>query len=617
MKKLIIFCLGMTLLFGSMGCAKNTETSSESESKGGESSVTTADETRYTDIVRSPEYPEVDETGYTVYYFDGENGSDDNSGLSAAEAKKSLNGLNALVSAVTEPTKILLKAGTVFEGRAKLEGYRATAEKPLIIDKYGAEDEYPLIEGTGGTALHVLGENVRVYRLEVTNPLGTRGICVETAKEGESANIVVEGCYIHDVKWSWNFEESVEEAASDIGNYDVAKVCPDSSYNYGTAGISFCATNPTGSDIPRWFNRCWIMNNRITTVGRVGICTDSVWISGNGCDWGGKNKFRSLDDGWYPAKNLVVSGNDISYVGGDGIVTIGVEDCYIEYNKCIHAALLGRGGYACAGIWPVNARRVYIQFNEAGYTHLDNGCTDGEGFDIDIGCSDVIFQYNYSHDNDGGGLLICNVHSDMPMWDENGLPVIDDETGKQKTFESAGYWNNVRIRNNLFACNGKSGTNAAFLVMSSDCKNIICENNTVVLKPGLYSQEIINSADYGNCGKQENLVCRNNVFYAEDYQYSKIQLDYCASSVFENNLYYNFPESFFDKWTGIIDEKAIKDVDPAIEIPSDRTGYDKVELFRPGNAKVFSLGTALEELSVEDITGSSTKGKRYVGAYCA
>ena len=115
-----------------------------------------------------------------------------------------------------------------------------------------------------------------------------------------------------------------------------------------------------------------------------------------------------------------------------------------------------------------------MQYNEAAYCHLANGGADGEGFDIDIGCSEIYFQYHYSHANASRGLLLCNIHSQMPLYDENGHPVINEETGKQETFDDRGYWDKVYIRNNVFANNGASGSNAAFLVVSSDCHNAVC-----------------------------------------------------------------------------------------------------------------------------------------------
>lgn len=572
----------------------------------------------YVEVPSAPVYSEVDYTAYTNYYFDGENGDDNNDGLTEATPKKTLSAASAIVNGSTKSTKILFKSGSSFSGQLKLENFYSAPQEPLYVGSYGGS-ELPVIRGAGAYAVGLFGDNARIYNLEIINPNGIQGVNVEAAKNGVSENIVVEGCYIHEIGWNWTYDFSVEDFATNENGVketvDVKAVCPDRNYAYSTSGIYFNAPRGDGQNY-RMFKNVWVMNNKVRETGRSGIIFASSWQSGNGCAWGGSNKFVNLDNGWYPPQYVVISGNDISYIGGDGIVTIGVQDCWMEHNVVIHSAILGRAGNACAGIWPVNARRVYIQYNEAGYTHMDNGCTDGEGFDIDIGCSEIYFQYNYSHDNAGGGLLLCNVHSDMPLFDENGNPVYDENTGKQKTFESAGYWDKVFIRNNVFANNGDSGTNGAFLVVSSDCKNAVCENNVVIMKRGLFSQNLITTADWGRCGVQTGFVFRNNIFYSPMEQYTKIDMSCSKNYVFENNLYYNFPDSFFDEWQGITDVAAIRDVNPSIVLPNNRNGFEAALSYKPQNAEVFGLGKCLTSLLKYDFAGEEVETSGYLGAFC-
>lgn len=635
MKKLLYWLMTVVLATTSLACSascgggnsasekeQESETTSETVSEtipGGDSSSSSGDDNvTYVDVPSAPVYAEIDYGGYTTYYFDSVSGDDGNDGTSEATPKKTLAAAEAAVDGATEGLRILFKGGSVFEGRLTLRNFGSSKEKPLYVGSYG--DGRAIISADAGAAVSLLGDNARIFDLEIKNPKGSQGVRVEAAKNGVSENVVVENCYVHEVGWNWEYDFSVEAFAKGEGNtkdiVDVKKVCPDKSYHYSTCGIYFVAPKGDGQNY-RMFRNVWVMNNKITETGRAGIIFDSSWQSGNGCGWGGVNKYRSMDDGWYPPEFVVISGNDVSYVGGDGIVPIGVQDCWIEHNTVIHSAILGRAGNACAGIWPVNARRVYIQYNEAGYTHLDNGCTDGEGFDIDIGCSEIYFQYNYSHDNAGGGLLLCNVHSQMPLYDENGRPVMDEETGRQKTFEDRGYWDKVYIRNNVFANNGASGSNAAFLVVSSDCYNAVCENNIVVMKKGMFSQNLITTADWGKSGKQKGFVFRNNIFYSIGEQYSQIDMSYSEDYVFENNLYWNFPESFFDEWNGITDASAILDLNPGITLPKDRNGYSVAAAFRPTNAEVFSKGKKLLSLNRYDFAGVKAEGKNYLGAFCA
>ena len=57
-----------------------------------------------------------------------------------------------------------------------------------------------------------------------------------------------------------------------------------------------------------------------------------------------------------------------------------------------------------AGIWPWDCDDTVIQFNEVSGL---KGTKDGEAFDSDAYTRNTLFQYNYTHDNDGGFLLIC------------------------------------------------------------------------------------------------------------------------------------------------------------------------------------------------------------------
>ena len=64
----------------------------------------------------------------------------------------------------------------------------------------------------------------------------------------------------------------------------------------------------------------------------------------------------------------------------------------------------GVAGYN-AGIWPWSTDNSLFQLNEAAFTRTTQ---DGQGFDSDYNSSNTKFQYNYSHDNEGGFLLICS-----------------------------------------------------------------------------------------------------------------------------------------------------------------------------------------------------------------
>ncbi|WP_128503950.1 hypothetical protein [Streptomyces inhibens] len=88
---------------------------------------------------------------------------------------------------------------------------------------------------------------------------------------------------------------------------------------------------------------------------------------------------------------------------GDGIVVQAAVGARVEHNL-VDGFNTRSGGYN-AGIWAWNSDRVLYQFNEVTGGH---GTRDSMAYNIDGGNNGNVYQYNYSHDNEGGFLLICN-----------------------------------------------------------------------------------------------------------------------------------------------------------------------------------------------------------------
>jgi len=91
---------------------------------------------------------------------------------------------------------------------------------------------------------------------------------------------------------------------------------------------------------------------------------------------------------------------------GSGIHCSRVNDLTVEYclasdNGGNNYSMTGGGG---GGIWASNCTNVLFQYNES----HDNktGHADGHGFDIDGNVQNAIVQYNYAHGNYGAGFLI-------------------------------------------------------------------------------------------------------------------------------------------------------------------------------------------------------------------
>jgi hypothetical protein len=92
-------------------------------------------------------------------------------------------------------------------------------------------------------------------------------------------------------------------------------------------------------------------------------------------------------------------------LAGSGIVVGGVKHALVElcvsYENGKFSQIQGP-----VGIWAYDSADVTLQLNESHHNHSITGY-DGGGFDFDINTRHSVMQYNYSHDNDGPGLLQC------------------------------------------------------------------------------------------------------------------------------------------------------------------------------------------------------------------
>lgn len=92
---------------------------------------------------------------------------------------------------------------------------------------------------------------------------------------------------------------------------------------------------------------------------------------------------------------------------GSGILMEDVDGGMIEYCEAYNNGYEGGcrvgGPY---GIWAAVVNNVIIRYCESHHNRAGKG--DGGGFDFDGGTTNSIMQYNYSHDNDGPGYLICS-----------------------------------------------------------------------------------------------------------------------------------------------------------------------------------------------------------------
>lgn len=309
-----------------------------------------------------------------TYFVDCDRGDDASSGATPEQPWRTLGRVS---SAEFGPgDTILFQRGMRCEGVLEAKG-SGTPDAPIVVSAYG-QGAKPELAGMGAPAtvfLHDV-EGWELRDLAVSNDgappqLGELriGILVRRDSGGVGRHYVVEAVDIHDVE-----SDTTRPLTADNGRESVT----DALVNYGknSGGIVFVATGSNG------FADVSIEGNTLERVNRVGIVTFPLGPRMTG---------------------LVIRGNSMRHVGGDGIILVRAEGALVERN--LLDGWNEEGLKFAAGMWPWDSDDVTFQFNEV--ARGAHAPLDAQAFDLDGGNRRITYQYNFSHDNSGGALLVC------------------------------------------------------------------------------------------------------------------------------------------------------------------------------------------------------------------
>jgi len=311
-------------------------------------------------------------------FYVAPDGADSNAGTSPSSPWRSLTNIN---NTKFEPgDRIHLKAGGVWNGLVWLNG-SGNSNAPIVLTAYG-EGPKPVIDAQGsvgaGAVNLVNGEYWTISNLEVANWAGYYakrfGIYVLSNDGRDMRGIQILNNTVRDVFASPIRAPGTNEFPS----------------FYAVGGIYVNVEEPARGET------ILIAGNTVTNIVGEGIC---FWgeseLVGGGVNW------------WNLSPDVVVRSNRVSHTAGDGILILGTTDELVEHNVVGYAGALGVNGTDyVAGMWPTRHHGGLWQFNEVHHTKVWLG--DGQGFDNDVlATGRTIFQYNYSHDNEGGFLLDC------------------------------------------------------------------------------------------------------------------------------------------------------------------------------------------------------------------
>jgi hypothetical protein len=343
-----------------------------------------------------------------TYYIDSANGKDTYSGTQPDSAWMSLAKVNS--KQFLPGDKILFKANGIWNGQLSPKGSGQNGEV-IQIDMYG-EGNKPIFNGRGevtNTVYLYNQEYWEISNLEITNFKNNdtrlkRGVYIFAENVGTLHHIHLKNLFINDVNGDMSTKHN--------------------------GGIFF---EVKGNSLKTRFDDFLIEGCQIVDVDRTGISNLSSW-------W---DRTLNNDDEWYPSTNVVIRNNWIENTGANGLIIRVAVKPLIEHNVFKHCSLKGSGN----AMFPFNCDDALFQYNEAYLTVFNTGDDDAGGFDSDWQCKRTIYQYNYSHDNDYGFVLIC-CNGNSGFNDGTIIRYNISQNDNGFIFKTSGPATNTRIHNN-------------------------------------------------------------------------------------------------------------------------------------------------------------------------
>jgi len=389
-----------------------------------------------------------------TYYVDSVAGLDTNNGTSTSTPWKTLTKVNGITFLPGD--SVLFKRGSSWTGTLVPLG-TGNATAPLVFDAYGTGTALPLIIGTGADAVALWDKhNFTFQNFEITN-------------DGTS-DAVRNGIHLY-------YNVTANFPAVSILNNDIHNVRGLSARGgmYGNAAlfVELLDTSGTSSVMPK-MDGLLIQGNDIHDIKTIGIYHKSP------------NLYQTHPELW--ATNLVIRDNVITNTGCDHIIVAGANGATIEYNAGYDAGINGVDYQYIAGMWSSYwSKNSVFQCNEVARMHNElapNG-GDSQAFDCDLGTSGTnIFQYNYTHDNSGGVLIMMYENVPKTVIYRYNLSVNDDcqtNSGSQFPINPIAGVNSAYIYNNVFYTTLPLGFN----VMDRDASYFY--NNIFYAPTGMYA----------------------------------------------------------------------------------------------------------------------------------
>lgn len=335
--------------------------------------------------------PENDGKTQAAYFVDPIDGNNENSGLTAEEPLKDLEGV--FLENAQPGCQVLFKAGTTYQGTLHFKGVKGTAKEPIRISTYwdnGDSAPAATIDGAGEKAAirlddcsHFVIENLYI----TANGGGWKG---QEGQDNMRCGVLVNTTLPNDT--SEHITLSNLEI-KDIFYYDEGYERPkDTGSANGTGGYGYGV---------RFINQA-----ENTLMRHVSVRDCSIdGVSHTGLKFTGKGGSMS----WI--RDVEVENVGVIYSGGPGMQMGSVRNAHVHHCSVDQSGSDNdkRNWTRGSGLWTWGCDSVLVEHNR--FTNA-SGPADSFGSHIDFDCKNVIFQYNFYANNIGGFVeILGNSHN--------------------------------------------------------------------------------------------------------------------------------------------------------------------------------------------------------------
>ena len=361
-----------------------------------------------------------------TYYVDSVAGSDANAGTSSAAPWATLTKVNGI--SFSPGDQVLFKRGSTWTGTL-IPGGQGAAGNPIVFDAYGTGAAPHISGGGSAAAVHIWNKmHFTLQNFEITN---------DAASDGTRCGVKLSYSSL-----TYSVYSGVKILNNDIHNVRGISNREAGIYNNAAIYVDMIASTRVDGML--------IEGNDIHDITCIGIYVKPGPY------------FNIHPEVW--ATNMIIRDNVVDKTGADFIVVGGANAPLIEGNAGYDGGINGSGYGWIAGMWSAyQCRDPLFQYNEVARMHNELAPDDGDSqaFDCDLGAVGTnTFQYNYSHDNKGGVLIMMYENVAKTVVFRYNISVNDDrQTGSlsQLSIYPILGANSVHIYNNVFYTTLASG----------------------------------------------------------------------------------------------------------------------------------------------------------------